>query len=101
MHGILNASFLFFHFRLSSRADLNHGHAADQLRETLLQLLTIVIGGRVFYLRPDGLDAPFDVGLLAAAFDERRVVLVDRDFLGPAEIRYLHTFELDAEILAD
>src|SRR5208282_6323457 len=38
---------------------------------------------------------------LAGAVDDRRVVLVDGDALGAAQILKLHAFELDAEILGD
>src|SRR5215467_5665414 len=44
--------------------------------------------------RPDGC-------LLAGALDDRRVVLVDLDLLGPAEPVNPDAFELDTEILED
>src|SRR5262249_52582474 len=53
-------------------ASLEAGAAPAQLREPLLQLLAVVVRGGLLDLRPDLLDAALDVGLLAAAVDERR-----------------------------
>ena len=44
---------------------------------------------------------PCDLGLLAGAVDDRRVLLVDAHLLGPAEHVERDVLELDAEILAD
>ena len=60
VHGVLDTGLLFLHFRLGGRADLNNGHAAHQLREPLLELLAVVVRGRLFDLRADLLDAAFD-----------------------------------------
>ena len=38
---------------------------------------------------------------LAGAFDDRGVVLIDADLLGPAELVQLDVFELDAEFFED
>ena len=47
------------------------------------------------------LDAALDVGLLAGAFDDRGVLLVDRDALGAAEVFERDVLELDAEVFGD
>ncbi len=52
-------------------------------------------------LLPDLGAAALDVGLLAAAVDDRRVLLLDADLLGLAEHVERDVLELDAEILAD
>src|SRR5207253_841213 len=80
---------------------LDHGDAADELCETLLKLLAIVVRRGLFDLRANSLDAAFDVRLLARSFHDRGVVFVNRDFLGPAEIRKLDVLQLDSEILTD
>src|SRR6202030_4296989 len=67
----------------------------------LLELFLVVIAGGVFDLRADLLDATFDFGGLACAFDDRGVVLVDGDFLGAAEVLKLHVLELDAEVFGN
>ena len=64
VHGILDAGLFLLHFRFGRRAHLDDGHAAHQLGEPLLELLAIVIRGRIFDLRSDLFDAAFD-GLFA------------------------------------
>src|SRR5205085_1196056 len=83
---VFDAGLLLLHLRLGGRADLDDGDAADQLGQTLLQLLAIVIRGGVLDLNADLLHARLDVALLAGALDDRAVVLVDGDPLGAAEI---------------
>ena len=96
VHRVLDARLLLLHLGLGGRTDLDDGDAADQLREPLLQLLTVVVRGRVLDLRADLLDAALDRLLAAGALDDRRVVLVDGDLLGLAEILELDVLELDA-----
>src|SRR6185503_5377888 len=66
-----------------------------------LELLAVVVGGRVLDLRADLADAALDLGLLAGALDDRRVVLVDGDALGAAQLLEREALELDAEVLRD
>ena len=61
MQSILHASLLLLHFGLGGRADLDHRHAAGQLRQPLLQLLAIVVRGGFVDLRAQLLDAALDV----------------------------------------
>ena len=61
VHGVLDAGLLLLHLGLGGGADLDHGHAADQLGQPLLQLLAVVVGGRLLDLGPDLLDAALDV----------------------------------------
>ena len=44
---------------------------------------------------------PLMAFVVAGAFDDRGVVLVDADLLGPAELGQLDVFELDAEFFED
>ena len=67
VHRILDSGLLLLHLGLGGSADLDQSHAADELRETLLELLAIVVGRRLFDLSPDLLDAALDVGLLPGA----------------------------------
>src|SRR6202000_38778 len=84
-----------------SCTDFDDGHAADQLRQTLLQLLAIVVRGGLVDLRANLLHAALDLAVSSAAVNDRRVVLVDRHALRSAQILDLHALELDAEILSD
>src|SRR5262249_19844399 len=101
VHRVFDARLLFLHLGFGGRTDLDDRAAADALREPLLQLLAVVVRGRVLDLRADLLDAPFDGVRRACAFDDRRVVLVDDDLLGLAEIVELDVLELDPEIFGD
>src|SRR6267154_1309666 len=101
VHGVFDASFLFFQLGFGCRAHLDHRYAADQFRKPLLQLFLVVVRGGFLDLRADLPDASFDFARLATAFDDRGVVLIDCDFLGPAEVFHLHVLELDAQILGD
>src|SRR5207247_9018944 len=72
---VLDAGLLLLHLDLGGRADLDDRDAADQLGQALLQLLTVVVRGGLLDLGADLLHARLDVGLLAGAIDDRRVVL--------------------------
>jgi hypothetical protein len=86
VQGVFDAGLLFLHFAFGRGADVDLGHAAGELREALFELLAIVIAGAVVDLAADLVDAGLDVVALAGAFDDRRVVLVDDDLLGAAEV---------------
>src|SRR5690606_18224780 len=98
VHGILDARLLLLHLGLGGRTDLDDRHAADQLRQPLLQLLAVVVRGRVLDLVAQLLDATLDRAGHARPFDDRRVVLVDRDLLGLAEVLDLQVLELQPEV---
>jgi hypothetical protein len=78
---VLDARLLLLHLGLGGRADFDDRHAADDLGQPLLQLLAVVIRGRVLDLRADLLDAAFNRLFRPGPLDDRRVVLVDDDLL--------------------
>src|SRR5207248_3255762 len=82
-------------------ADPDDRNAAGKLCEALLQLFAVIVGGGFLDLLPDLGAAAVDIGLLPAAVDDRRVLLLDADLLGLAEHVERDILELDAEILAD
>src|SRR5690606_22044479 len=53
VESVLDARLLLLHLRLGRGADVDHGDATGQLRETLLELLPIVVGGRILDLLAD------------------------------------------------
>ena len=57
---VLDAGLLLLHLGLGRRADLDDRHAAGELRQPLLQLLAVVVGGGLLDLRADLLDAALD-----------------------------------------
>src|SRR4029079_6994194 len=69
--------------------------------ETFLKFLAIVIACRFFDLTTDLRDARLDVAGFTFAFNNRGVLLIDRDAFGFAEVFELHVLELDAEIFRD
>ena len=66
-HGIFDAVLAFLGLDLGGSADLDDSHAASQLGQTLLQLLTVVIGVGVLDLSADLGHASVDVFLGASA----------------------------------
>jgi hypothetical protein len=86
VEGVFDAGFLLFHFGFGGCADVDDGHAADQLGQTLLQLFTIVVGGGLFDLGADLLDPAFQGGAGTGAVDDGGVVFVDADALGFAQV---------------
>jgi hypothetical protein len=98
---VLDAGLLLLHLGLGRRADLDDRDAAHELREALLELLAVVVGGGVLDLGADLALAGLDLVLLAGAVDDRRVVLVDDDALGAAEVAEGDVLELEAELLGD
>ena len=99
-HGVLDAVLLLLELHLGGGADLEHGDAAGQLGEALLELLAVVVGVGVLDLGLDLVDAALDVVLGAGALDDGRLVLGDDDLLGRAEQVERGVLELEADLLA-
>src|SRR5207244_6797237 len=92
---VFPASFLLFHLGLGGSADINHGHTAREFRQALLEFLAIIIACRFFDLTANLTHSTLNVVLLAFAFDNGGVFLVDRNALGFAKFIELHVLELD------
>src|SRR5829696_7385585 len=97
----LNAVLLLLDLDFGRTADADDCDAARELGETLLQLLAVVVGGRLFDLRLDLGDAGLDVGLFAGTVNNRGVLLLDAHPLGAPEHVERHVLELDAEVFRD
>ena len=85
VQSILDAQLLLLHLHLGGSSNLDDSHAAGQLGQTLLQLLTVVIGVGVLDLSADLGHASVDVFLGASALNDGGLVLGDDDLLGVAE----------------
>src|SRR5208282_1676720 len=96
MHRVVDAILALLDLDLSGPADPDHRNAAGELGQPLLQLLAIVVGRGLLDLRLDLRNARLDVGLLAAAVDDRGVLLVDHHLLGFAKHGQRDVLELDA-----
>src|SRR5882724_694469 len=101
VHGVFDASLLLFHFGLGRGTNFDHSHATDQLRQPFLQLLAVVVAGRLLDLAANFFYPAFDLVVLALAFDHGGVVLVHGDLLGLAEVGDLDVLQLDAEVFGD
>src|SRR5258705_1683517 len=97
----IEAALLHFNVVVVASPSLADRHTAYEFRKSLLQLLTVVVGSGVFNLGTERFHSTFDVRLFAITFDDRGVVLVDRDLLRPTQVLELDVLELDAEFFAD
>ena len=101
VQGVVEAVFLLLHLDLRSGADVDYGHTAGQLGQTLQELLVVVVAGSLLNLGLDLTHAGLDHVAVALAADDSGVVLVDGDFLALAEHREVGILELVALLLAD
>src|SRR3546814_786729 len=82
MEGIIDAVLTLLDLDFTCTADLDDRDAAGELGKTLLELLLVIVAGRVLDLRPDRVDPALNAIRGASAIDEGCSVLVDRDALG-------------------
>src|SRR5439155_10855862 len=99
--GVLDAVLLLFELDLGGGADLDHGDAAGELAEALLELLPIPVGGGALEGRLYLGDAGVDVFLLALTFDDRRLFLGNHDAAGATEVLDGGRVQLAPELFAD
>ena len=92
---------LFLELDLGGRANLEDGNAAGHLGETLLEFLAVVVGIGVFDLSLDLVDSALDVGFVASALDDRRLILGDNHALGGAEQIECGVLQLETDVFAD
>src|SRR5579862_2617884 len=101
VQSVLDAELLLFHLDLGGRADVDLSDAAGELRQALLELLLVVVGGRGLDLLADLADAALDGLGVSGAFDDRGVFLLDHDLLRAAQEADVDLLEFDAEVLED
>ncbi len=75
---ILDAVLLLFHLHFGSGANLNDADAASQFRQTLLQLLAIIVTGGLFDLSANLAHASLQLLLAPVALNDGRVIFVGR-----------------------
>ena len=92
---------LLFELNLSCGTDLDQCDTAGQLREALLELLTIPVGVSVLNLSLDLVNPAFDVVVGSATVNDGGVVLGDHDALGGAEQVESDVLKLEANFFAD
>ena len=64
MQRVIDAILALLNLDLAAAADADHHNAAGELRQPLLQLLTVVVGGGLLDLRPDLVAAALNSGSL-------------------------------------
>src|SRR5437868_10454494 len=101
LHGVVDPILAFLHLHLRGPADTDHGNPARKLRQPLLQLLTVVVGGGLLDLRLDLGDTSLNIILLACTTYDRGVLFIDCHLLGTAKHIDRHVLKLDAEIRGD
>src|SRR5579859_6624867 len=101
MQCILDAGLLLLQLDLGRRANLDDGYAATELGQALLQLLFVVVAGGLVDLNLDLRDAALDVVRLAAALDDRRVVLGRDDAPRLAELSQCGLVDFLAQLFGD
>jgi hypothetical protein len=82
---VFDAVLLLLELHLGGGADLDDGHAADQLGQTLLELLAVPVGVGVSISRLIWVMRPSTSSEVAGAVDDGGVVLGDDDLAGAAE----------------
>ena len=100
-HGVLDAVLLLLEFDLGVSADLDDDDTAGKLGETLLELLAIPVGVRALDLLADLRDAVGHGLLVAAAVDDRGVVLGDDHAASVSEHLEAHLVELEPDLGGD
>src|SRR5207302_1929553 len=73
--GIFNARLSVLEFDFSAGSHLDQGHAARQLRQSLLELLTIIVAGRLRNLCPDLTNARLNGRLASLALNDGCMIL--------------------------
>jgi len=101
LQGVLDAGLLLLELGLGGSAHLQHGHAAGQLCQTLLELVAVEVGVDALQLLLDVGDALLDGGLVAGAVHDQGTVLGDLDGLSGAEHLDLGIGQGHAEVLVD
>ena len=99
--GVLDAVLLLLQLHLGCGADLDDGHTTGQLREALLELLTVVVRVGVLDLCLDLVDPALDVVVGARTFHDGRFVLVDHDLARATQQLQLRGVELEPDLLGD
>ena len=93
MQGIIHSVFLFLHLYFRSCANIENCNATSELRQSLLQLLLVIVRSGGFHLCLDLSDACFDGILFTSAIDNGSVVFVNGHFFSTAEIRQRDIFQ--------
>ena len=101
MQCVFNAGLLLFHFHLGAGTDLDHRNTASQLGHALLQLLFVVVRGRVFDLTTDLANAGFDDLGVTGTVDDGGVLFGQNHALGVTQVFQSRAFQAQAHFFGD
>jgi hypothetical protein len=101
VQGVLHACLLLLHLNFGGCTDFDQRDTAGELRDTLLELLLVVVAGRFLDLLADRLDAGLDVRSLAGSVDDGRGLFLDHNLLGVAQIVHGDLLERQANLIGD
>ena len=101
MQGILDESLLLFHLGLGRGTHVDDRNTTGELREALLELLTVVVRRALVDRDTDLIDPALDVVGFTGTIDDDRVVLVDDDTLRRAQVAGDRVLELEADFLGN
>ncbi len=87
--------------RLGSGSNLDDGYAADELGQTFLELLLVILRGGLFELCLDLGSALPDGFRISCALDDGGLFLGHADLLGTSKHGEISVFKLDADILGN
>src|SRR6266699_1815413 len=99
--GIFNACLSVLEFDLGAGSHLDQGHAAGQLRQSLLELLTIVVAGRFLNLCLDLTNARLNCLLASFAFNDGRLILVSHNTTGITQVTECRIVEAATGLFAN
>ena len=98
---VLDARLFFFHFRLGGGADVHLGHAAGEFGQPFLEFFLVIVAGGGFDFAADLFDAALNGFGVAGALDDGRVVVVNNDLLGGAQVRQADFLQFHPKVLHD
>src|SRR5579884_3761570 len=98
---ILDARLAVLHLDLRRRPDPDHRHTAGELRQPLLELLAVVVRGRLLDLDADLVLAALDLLRVAPPLDDGGLVLVGHHAARAAQVAELRLIQLLAQLLGD
>src|SRR5690606_13674034 len=101
VQGVFDAGLLLLHFHFSGSANLDHGNTASELGNPFLQFFAIVVGGGLFDLNANLVDAHFDVLGGTGTINDGGVFLGQGYTLGLAEVFQSGGFQIQTDFFGD
>src|SRR5580704_8371048 len=98
---IFNAGLLFLHFDFGRSADFDHGNAAGELGNALLQFFLVIVRCRFLDLLAHAVDAALDVRGLAGAVENGGVLFLHQNLLRFTQVIQRRLLERQADFVGN